>query len=162
MQKVIIFDFDDTLIGTFEARKDALIHTANKYYQLKLTEDDVRRHWGLPMFDYFSASNRQMLLNDAKQAGLDLEKFHYIQTADDCVFCKPDPRVFTPLFNKLKTKRVQPESITYIGDSILDYEAANKAGINFIGVATGPQGDIQFKKKQVPYATNIKEAISSL
>jgi len=52
MIKAIIFDLDDTLIQTSKAKYKALQHAAKKFYDLDLTDDDIRSHWGKP-FDQF-------------------------------------------------------------------------------------------------------------
>lgn len=52
MIKAIIFDLDDTLIQTSKAKYKALQHAAKKFYDLDLTDDDIRSHWGKP-FEQF-------------------------------------------------------------------------------------------------------------
>lgn len=48
MIKAIIFDLDDTLIQTSKAKYKALQHAAKKFYDLDLTDEDIRAHWGKP------------------------------------------------------------------------------------------------------------------
>jgi len=52
MIKAIIFDLDDTLIQTSKAKYKALQHVAKKFYDLDLTDGDIRLHWGKP-FELF-------------------------------------------------------------------------------------------------------------
>lgn len=47
--KSIIFDFDDTLVGTIEPKWAAHKHVAKTYYGKELTDDDIRPHWGVPL-----------------------------------------------------------------------------------------------------------------
>ena len=48
MIKAIIFDLDDTLIQTSKAKYKALQHVAKTFYNLDLTNEDIRSHWGKP------------------------------------------------------------------------------------------------------------------
>jgi HAD superfamily hydrolase (TIGR01549 family) len=48
MIKAVIFDLDDTLVKTSEAKYDALKHAAKKFYNLKLSTEQIRSHWGKP------------------------------------------------------------------------------------------------------------------
>lgn len=79
-----------------------------------------------------------------KKAGFDLKNFYFINAAEDTKYNKPDPRVFSKPIKKLKLK---PKEIIYIGDSIFDYIAAKKAGLNFIAVTTGSYAKKDFEKK---------------
>lgn len=47
--KVILFDHDDTLVGTIEAKWAAHKHIARTYYDKELSEDEIRQHWGKPL-----------------------------------------------------------------------------------------------------------------
>ena len=47
--KAVVFDFDDTLVGTIEAKWAAHKHVAKKYYGKELSDDDIRPHWGVPL-----------------------------------------------------------------------------------------------------------------
>ncbi len=49
MIKAILFDLDDTLLKTFETRVEALKQTGRKYYQMEITDEDIKKHWGLPV-----------------------------------------------------------------------------------------------------------------
>lgn len=48
MYHAIIFDMDDTLIQTKQAKYAAHKHAAKKFYNLKLSDQDLDRHWGKP------------------------------------------------------------------------------------------------------------------
>jgi len=48
MIKAILFDFDDTLVKTIETKINALQYTGKKYYNLDLTDRDIKKHWGKP------------------------------------------------------------------------------------------------------------------
>jgi phosphoglycolate phosphatase-like HAD superfamily hydrolase len=47
--KAVVFDFDDTLVGTIEAKWAAHKHVAKKYYDKELSDEDIRPHWGVPL-----------------------------------------------------------------------------------------------------------------
>ncbi|HEY1645434.1 MAG TPA: HAD hydrolase-like protein [Candidatus Saccharimonadales bacterium] len=47
--KAVIFDFDDTLVATIDAKWAHHKHVALKYYGRTLTDDDIRPHWGKPL-----------------------------------------------------------------------------------------------------------------
>jgi len=48
MFKAIIFDFDDTLLATFEVRCQAFIEASAHFHYL-ISEDTVRKNWGKPL-----------------------------------------------------------------------------------------------------------------
>lgn len=46
--KAVFFDHDDTLMGTIEAKWSHHKHVARTWYGKELTDDDIRKHWGIP------------------------------------------------------------------------------------------------------------------
>ncbi len=46
--KVVLFDHDDTLVGTIQAKWAQHKHIAKRYYGKDLTDDDIKPHWGKP------------------------------------------------------------------------------------------------------------------
>jgi len=46
--KAIIFDIDDTLVQTIQCKWLALKATAKKYYNLKITDTQLKKFWGTP------------------------------------------------------------------------------------------------------------------
>lgn len=74
---------------------------------------------------------------DMTQLGLDVNDFFHIQGADDSPAHKPDPRVFEEILDKLAAQDITKNEIVYVGDSVLDCQAALGAGIHFVGVTTG-------------------------
>ena len=115
----------------------------------RLDMDLIGALLSLPQFGFVTAiitsRNRQHLEIYAKQIGLDLGMFDYIQTVDDYPCCKPDGDVFKPLLQWAK-HAVGPRaggSIAYFGDTIkYDYQAVLNAktqerDIKFIGVCSG-------------------------
>ncbi len=47
--KAIIFDFDDTLVESRIAKWSHHKHVAKKFYNIDLTDEDIREHWGKPL-----------------------------------------------------------------------------------------------------------------
>lgn len=47
--EAVVFDFDDTLVGTIEAKWAAHKHIALTHYGKKLTDEEIRQHWGKPL-----------------------------------------------------------------------------------------------------------------
>lgn len=47
--KAVLFDHDDTLVGTIEAKWAAHKHVARTYYGKELQDDEIRMHWGKPL-----------------------------------------------------------------------------------------------------------------
>lgn len=47
-KKLIVFDFDDTLVKTTQCKWQALKETAKKKYALEITDNDIKLHWGKP------------------------------------------------------------------------------------------------------------------
>ncbi|MEX2052449.1 MAG: HAD-IA family hydrolase, partial [Candidatus Paceibacterota bacterium] len=49
MIKAVIFDFDDTLVETIVAKWAQHKHVAKKFYNVDVTDDLLRLHWGKPL-----------------------------------------------------------------------------------------------------------------
>ena len=47
--KVVLFDHDDTLVGTITAKWAQHREVARKYYGKELTDEDLKEHWGKPL-----------------------------------------------------------------------------------------------------------------
>jgi phosphoglycolate phosphatase len=67
----------------------------------------------------------------------DLSYHHFIHTQENQSHHKPDPRVFDKAFEITDELGIKSSEIIYVGDSVLDYKAADSAGIVFIGTVTG-------------------------
>jgi len=46
--KAVLFDHDDTLVGTIEAKWAHHKHVARTWYGKELRDDEIREHWGKP------------------------------------------------------------------------------------------------------------------
>lgn len=103
----------------------------------------VRRTLSL-LAGYFSlsiVSNRSdsSLMAFMEGSEIDTGLFRFIQTASDLPreLHKPNPEVFSRIISILLSEGVRREEILYIGDNIIDFRAANGAGIYFVGVTSG-------------------------
>src|ERR1043165_7200592 len=47
--KVVLFDHDDTLVGTIKAKWAQHKYIARTFYGKELTDDELRLHWGKPL-----------------------------------------------------------------------------------------------------------------
>jgi phosphoglycolate phosphatase len=47
--KAVLFDHDDTLVGTIEAKWAEHKYVAKQFYGKDLTDDELRQHWGKPL-----------------------------------------------------------------------------------------------------------------
>lgn len=47
--KLVVFDFDDTLVGTYEPIWRMHRHVAKKYYDIDLSDETILAHWGQPI-----------------------------------------------------------------------------------------------------------------
>lgn len=103
---------------------------------------------GLKKKGYFLAiiSNREWgsLCVRMDQVKMPLDIFDYVQAVDDYPFCKPDPRVFNRALTLASKKGIPRSRVVYVGDTLLDYEAAKGAGIMFVAVLTGGTTKEQF------------------
>lgn len=80
---------------------------------------------------------RPSLAYDFETLGISPDLFDYVQTQEETEHHKPDPRVFAPAVAWLATQGISPAETLYIGDTLLDMRAAQGAGFQFLGVATG-------------------------
>ena len=207
--KVILFDHDDTLVGTIKAKWAQHKFIARTFYGKELTDDELRLHWGKPLtilmkllygtdhidmamsyniatrpqFPKLLFKNTIMTLNALRKAGKILglvtattraslkydfqtlgipeQMFELVQTEDDTIFHKPDPRVFEPVLKWISTHGIQPHEVLYIGDDLNDMIPAKKAGLGFIGVGTGLTSVEKFESNQVKAIHRLPDLISS-
>jgi phosphoglycolate phosphatase len=75
--------------------------------------------------------------NHLREAGYDPAWFEFIHGEDNVVACKPDPRAFDKALAELGKIGVSKSEAVYVGDSLMDMGAAERAGITFIAVLTG-------------------------
>jgi phosphoglycolate phosphatase len=84
-----------------------------------------------------------------------LNFFEVIIGGKDVSTLKPDPSGLLMAVQKLNLK---PSEVIYIGDSIIDAETANRAGISFITVLSGVTPRIAFSRSRIrDFLNNISE-----
>lgn len=47
--KVVLFDHDDTLVGTIGTKWEQHKHVAHTFYGKELSDDEIQEHWGKPL-----------------------------------------------------------------------------------------------------------------
>lgn len=52
--KAVLFDHDDTLVGTISAKWEQHKHVARTFYGKELTDDELAEHWGKPLSELLS------------------------------------------------------------------------------------------------------------
>lgn len=84
-----------------------------------------------------------------------LNFFEVIVGGEDISTLKPNP---SGLLLAVKKLNITSSEVIYIGDSIIDAETANRAGIPFIAVLSGVTPRIAFSRSQVRFfLKNISE-----
>ncbi|MDP1607865.1 MAG: HAD-IA family hydrolase [Chlamydiales bacterium] len=206
--KAICFDHNDTLVEAVKAEWAQHKYIARKFYGKKLTDVELRFHWGKPFtslltflyetthidmamsyniatknrfpktifrdtlatLKFFRKEKKKIglvtatslhgLRCDFQQCGIPENYFDYIQTEDDTVFHKPDPRVFEPTLKWLAENHIEPFEVVYVGDHLKDAEAAITAGFQFVGVTTGITPAEEFSKRGIPCVPQLSDLYS--
>lgn len=110
-----------------------------------------------------SSTNKNFIMEDLARQGFPVERFAIIQGPEDTSVHKPDPNVFLPSLEKFAQEGIKKREIVYVGDSLMDLEAAHGAGLDFIAVTTGLYSKNDFKKHGAKIIVkNIKEVIKFL
>jgi len=84
-----------------------------------------------------SSRDGESLKEIMEQAGIGFKFFDYVQSFYGSQFSKPDPRVFNRVLSLMAERGIPKSRAVYIGDTLLDLEAAELAGIEFFAVLTG-------------------------
>lgn len=205
MIKAIIFDYDETLVQTLDARIQAYIELAKTQYHIDLKEETIRKAFGLPyevfiktlfgevdaieniianyqkitpnfpnkaypqavetvnklltkyLVGIMSGSRRNMMMEDLQKLEFPVDKFFYIQSGEDTTVHKPDPKVFEPLIQKLKSIDIKPEEALYVGDDLRDFEASTKARMQYIAIANHTTEAKVFESQKIPCVLSFDE-----
>ncbi len=104
-----------------------------------------------------TATNRQNLAYDMLSLNIPLDLFSYTQTFDETDYHKPDPKVFEPVFYWAAKNNIKQNEIIYIGDGLIDMQAAMSAGLEFIGVQTGLYTSADFSRHGAKSVSNISD-----
>lgn len=87
------------------------------------------------------------------------DAFVPVQGADATPFHKPNGRVFDPALARLAVLGISRSEVLYVGDALIDHEAAVPAGIQFVGVATGFVGIERFQAVGASAVTRLGELL---
>ena len=104
-----------------------------------------------------TASGKKAVNAELADVDLPIQRLHFIQTAEDTFYHKPDPRVFDPSIDKLSVHGIRRHEILYVGDSFHDYVAAADAGLSFIGIANNTTPESVFKERKIRFIKRLSE-----
>jgi len=96
----------------------------------------------------------ESLKHHAGKVNLNLDYFEAIYHRNNTDYHKPDCRVFEEVASKLEAEK---NDITYIGDSLVDYNCAQEAGVEFIGVLTGPLNREEARKNKMNFLESVAD-----
>ena len=83
MIKAILFDVDDTLIKTFETKKEALKDIGRKFYGVELIDKDIRAHWGRPIRELLKSLYEDVDIEEAFERYVTERKNHPTTAYED-------------------------------------------------------------------------------
>lgn len=100
-------------------------------------------------------------IDHMKNSGFDLKLFDVIVTGDDTKNHKPSP---DPILRAIKLLKIKSGETLYVGDSLIDYKAAKRAKVEFVGVLTGDVKKEEWKKNGIKNiiasAADLKKILS--
>lgn len=101
-----------------------------------------------------STTSRDLFEHQLAASGVELDWFERIVGGNDTGFRKPDPKVF-----EVFTEARQADSLVYVGDALVDWEAARDAGLGlFLAVTTGHTSRAEFLAAGVPEIQILESA----
>jgi phosphoglycolate phosphatase-like HAD superfamily hydrolase len=101
--------------------------------------------------------NSEFAVADLARLQVPEDAFLFVQGADETLHHKPDGRVFDPALARLAELGIQSTEVLYVGDAIMDHDAAVSAGIRFLGVATGFISIEQFQARGADAVARLGE-----
>jgi phosphoglycolate phosphatase-like HAD superfamily hydrolase len=90
---------------------------------------------------------------DLGKYDFDIERLFVIVGEDSSPAHKPQPEVFDPALDVLKSQGVDRTETVYVGDLLVDYQAATAAGIDFIAVVSGVTTADEFRALGATHVT---------
>ncbi|HEX8034943.1 MAG TPA: HAD hydrolase-like protein, partial [Ktedonobacterales bacterium] len=93
-----------------------------------------------------TSTNTEFAVADLTRLQVPQDAFLFVQGAEVTSHHKPDGRVFNPALLRLEGLGIKRSEVLYVGDALMDYQAAIDASIQFVGVATGFVSFEQFKE----------------
>ena len=122
----------EAFVSSFHAHADNVIEAATVVYPPVVPVlDDLRRR-GLRTA-IVTTKLRRRIAGILARNGL-RDAFDVLVGAEDVAACKPDP---AGILLALARLRVAPDAAVYVGDHVVDGEAASAAGVRFVATSTG-------------------------
>jgi phosphoglycolate phosphatase-like HAD superfamily hydrolase len=106
-----------------------------------------------------TSTNTEFAIADLRRLHVPDEAFVLVQGAEATPYHKPDGRVFDPALARLAELGIRRSEVLYVGDALMDHEAAIHASIRFVGVATGFVGIEQFREAGAPAIARLGELL---
>jgi len=106
-----------------------------------------------------TSTNTEFAVADLGRLQVPDDAFVLVQGAEATPHHKPDGRVFDPALARLAELGISRSEVLYVGDALMDREAAVHAGIQFVGVATGFVGIEQFHEVGAPAIPRLGELL---
>jgi phosphoglycolate phosphatase len=117
-------------------------------------------------------TNRGRRLCDLRmqQGGVPATMFEFVLTVEDLPAPKPDPAALVPALERLAERLpgLAPEEVCYVGDRVLDAQAAAGAGVAFVAVLTGTESAASFaacgvpRERMLPSVVELPRLLASL
>lgn len=157
----------DEMIGYLYSHADTVEHmrTANRalepQFPKELHDDALAVLGNLALrgivVGVVTSTNTEFAIADLRRLQVPDEAFLFVQGAEATFHHKPDGRVFDPALVRLAELGIRRAEVLYVGDALMDHEAAVHAGIRFLGVATGFVSTEQFQEAGAPVIARLGE-----
>ncbi|HUQ85169.1 MAG TPA: HAD-IA family hydrolase [Candidatus Limnocylindrales bacterium] len=134
----------------FDEMLSGVLMNCDKYVNLKNNYESVTQEFPMKAFDdavsvidkllekykigILSSSSKLLLMKDMALLNFPVDKFFYIQTYENTQEHKPHPEVFSPILTELKTLGIDKKELIYVGNAVIDLEAAKSAGLKFCAI----------------------------
>jgi phosphoglycolate phosphatase len=152
------------LYGTGDVQEAIAYNTATRNaFPKELFAESIPMLWRAKaahkLVGIITSTSRPNFEHDLTFHELPRQLLDYTQTANDTAYHKPDARVFEPASVWLAECGVAFEDAVYIGDSLLDMQAALAAGLGFVGVETGLVTASQFAEHGVQSIPSVGDLL---
>ncbi|EQA52085.1 HAD family hydrolase [Leptospira kmetyi] len=117
----------------------------------------IRDHGSILPLGILSSSSGRRVLKEIESMEFSKDSFFAVQTAEDTKVHKPDPAVFLPILETTKRMNLDPSSILYVGDTIGDRIASEKAGLLFLGMAHEEKTEDLFRSSNIDFVSSFAE-----
>ncbi|TGM57076.1 HAD family hydrolase [Leptospira adleri] len=156
-------DFLRRIFGKHSENLDALWEVYNSFCERdpNLTfpgvEDFLQKYESRFHFGILSSSSGRRVLREIESFSFSKDSFFAIQTAEETKVHKPNPKVFLPILEEAKKRKLDPSEILYVGDTIGDATASTGAGLRFLGMAHEGHSAEVFRKENLEFVSSFAE-----